>query len=139
MPQLSLKTKETEWIHYFQNNKYKLYNETDNITSTNILKSKISKHRKGMLTGEHNGMYGVHRFGNKNPMYGKHHTNIAKQKISLKSKEGNKYIKYTPDLTNKIRLDRQGGMTLKQLNEKYGIAISTLSTLINHGTNKFNT
>jgi hypothetical protein len=37
------------------------------------------------LVGKQNGMYGVHRFGKDNPMYGKKHSEETKQKIREKS------------------------------------------------------
>lgn len=47
----------------------------------------ISETRKGIpqpkIQGERNGMYGVHRFGESNPNYGKRLSDEAKKKISL--------------------------------------------------------
>lgn len=135
----NLLIEETRWINKLggieSNN---LYNEQDITHMTDMARNNISKNRKGLLTGKENGMYGVHRYGQANPMYGKNHKEETKYLIGKKSKVGNKYIKYTPELTTQIRTDRQSGLSLKQLNEKYNIAISTLSILINHGTNKFN-
>lgn len=37
--------------------------------------------------GEHNGMHGVRRFGEDNPMYGRVHNEETKQKIGIRSKE----------------------------------------------------
>lgn len=37
--------------------------------------------------GELNGMYGIHRYGDENPFYGKTHSDEAKQKIGLKNSQ----------------------------------------------------
>lgn len=135
--QIDLLTYETRYI-----NKYGgiesdlLYNEEDKFHFTNLAKCNMSKNRKGKLCGRDNGMYGVCRYGNKNPMYGKHHNSTTKQIISEKSKTGKKYYKYTPEFVTELREKRKSGYMLKDLEIEYGIAISTLSTLINHGPSK---
>ena len=113
-----------------------LYNEEDKFHFTNLVRQNMSKNRKGKLCGKDNGMYGVCRYGEENPMYGKHHSEKTKQIISEKSKIGKKYYKYTPELVDELRIKRKNGYMLKDLEAEYGIAVSTLSTLINHGSSK---
>ena len=55
---------------------------------SNESKLKISEAAKERLANpENHPMYGVHRYGEDNPMYGKHHTEETKQRIGKKSKE----------------------------------------------------
>lgn len=70
------------------------YNLTDGgegisgYTFSNESKLKISEAAKERLANpENHPMYGVHRYGEENPMYGKHHTEETKQRIGKKSKE----------------------------------------------------
>lgn len=113
-----------------------LYNEEDKLHFTELAKANMSKNRKGKLCGKQNGMYGTHRFGKDNPMYGKKHNKQTKQIIGEKSKLGKKYFKYTPEFVEELRKKKNSGYKLKDLKNEYGIAISTLSVLINYGSSK---
>jgi group I intron endonuclease len=51
-------------------------------------KNKLSQSQKKRFENpENHPMYGVHRYGEENPMYGKHHTEETKQIIGAKTKE----------------------------------------------------
>lgn len=88
-------------------------------------RNKMSKTRieRGLGKGANNGMYGVHRYGEdapnygngdkirgeKNPFYGKHHTEESKKKMS----EAHKGIKATDDTKQKLSEIRKGGKNPK--------------------------
>ena len=65
-------------------NREKGYNQTkggdgmNGLSPSEETRKKMSKSRMG----ENNGMYGVHRYGEDNPFYGRQHTEEAKEKIS---------------------------------------------------------
>ena len=96
-------------------------------------KQKISE----KTSGKNNPMYDVHRTGAENPMYGKEHTQEAKQKIaknctylsgashplSTISQEEGRQIKQ--------EYEENQNIILEDLAEKYDIGTTTVSTIVN--------
>ena len=130
-----LKLCETNWMNKYGGiDSCKIYNQEDISHYSKQAKENMCNSHHGQLSGAKNPMYNSKRFGAKNPMYGKHHSEKTKQIIGEKSKVAHKYRKYTLDFISNLREQRSKGVSLNQLSEKYNISISTLSTLINHGT-----
>lgn len=61
---------------------YNLQSGGKNHKQAEETRQKISKNLKGKMAGENNPMYGVSRYGEDNPFYGKKHTDETKEKIS---------------------------------------------------------
>ena len=72
---------------------------------------KISENNKITSKGERNGMYGVHRYGESAPMYGKTHSDETRKLISLKNSGKTR----TPEQIQQMSLRAQG-----ELNSGYG-------------------
>lgn len=79
--------------------------------------------------------------GNKNHMFGKHHTEEAKLKVSkantglkrteeVKLKMSISMMKYPPNIREEIIFDRLNGMTISNIRLKYNIARRTLYDII---------
>lgn len=49
---------------------------------TRLHKQNLREETRKKLSGEKNGMYDVHRYGETHPMYNRHHTDDTKQKMS---------------------------------------------------------
>lgn len=54
----------------------------EGVPQSDEVKQKISEANKGRLTGEKNHLYGVRRYKEENPFYGKHHSEKTKEKLS---------------------------------------------------------
>jgi hypothetical protein len=65
--------------------------------------------------GEKNGMYGSNRLAEKNPMYGKKHTDESKQKMSMNAKERYKNMPH-PNFGRKMTNSQK--LTISQNNSK---------------------
>lgn len=82
--------KEQELIEKYNSNNPKFgYNISsgghggrEGVPQNDDAKRKISEANKGRLSGEKNHLYGVRRFQEENPFYGKHHSEETKEKLS---------------------------------------------------------
>lgn len=79
---------------------------------SNETKEKISKKAKERLINpENHPMYGVRRYGESNPMYGKHHTEETRRKISEANKGNpspNLGKKFSEESKEKMRVAKRG-------------------------------
>jgi group I intron endonuclease len=136
---IKLSEREKFWIEY--------YNSTDNTIGYNITKGgdggstnsyflnkKLTMEHKLKISQNHHDVQ-----GEKNPMFGKLHTEISKEKMSIKRKglkhlestiekfkirsggENNSNSKLTESDVTKIRFEHNNGTTLKELSIKYKV------------------
>lgn len=75
------------WVKNANQDRYELTPEEYEDARIAFAKAISNNSKERFSNPENNPMYGIHRFGNNNPMYGKCHTEAAKQKISQKQKE----------------------------------------------------
>lgn len=92
-----LNEKEKYWIAYYKNNNFNLYNITDGGDGGKMPQYIIEKNRI-KISNKAKGSEYVKHFGKQNGMYGKHHTEETKRKIS----QANKGRKHTEETKRKM-------------------------------------
>lgn len=137
--------KEIDLIKYFKNLGEVLYNVTNGgegvngYLPTEETRNKISLANKGKLAGKNNPMFGQGDLvlGDKNPFYGKTHSEESKNKMSkMRLGEGNSRAILNEQAVCEIRLN-VNNLTVKELALLYKINIQTIyriknRTLWNH-------
>jgi group I intron endonuclease len=104
--------KEQELIEKYQSNNpefgYNIssggYGGREGVPQNDEAKRKISEANKGRLLGEKNHLYGVRKYREENPFYGKHHTEETKEKLS----KIHKGTKHTEEAKQKISKSMYG-------------------------------
>jgi group I intron endonuclease len=136
---LKLAEREIFWIkHYNSTDRNIGYNITKGgdggSTNSFFLNKKLTTEHKLKISQNHHDVS-----GEKNPMFGKNHTEISKEKMSIKHKgfkhtkltiekfkirsngENNSNSKLTESIVNQIRFEYNDGVTLKELSVKYNV------------------